>query len=250
VSDLPTGVVTFLFTDIEGSTRLWDQYPYTMPAALTRHDSILSQAIAEHDGVVFRTVGDAFFAAFAEALSAVLAALQAQLALYTEPWDTIDAMRVRMAIHTNTVDLRDDGYFGPPLNRVARMLAAAHGGQTLICHTTQEQVRERLPSSVTLRDLGEHQLRDLTQPEHIFELVADGLPADFPPLKTVTAQATDHAVLMAAETPAPEAYISRQHKLPGMPSIDFDAILKKERERQRKTRKTRKGKTKNDGGLF
>jgi class 3 adenylate cyclase len=247
VSDLPTGVVTFLFTDIEGSTRLWEQYPYAMPAALARHDSILSRAIAEHDGVVFRTVGDAFFAAFDQALAAVLAALQAQQALYAEPWDTIDAMRVRMAIHTNSVDLRDDGYFGPPLNRVARLLAAAHGGQTLICRATQEQVREQLPVGVALYDLGEHQLRDLTQPEQIYQLVADGVPRDFPPLKTLTTQAAAHAAQIATETS--EAYITRQHKLPGMPSIDFDAVRKKERERERQ-RKTRKGKTKNSSELF
>lgn len=246
MSDLPSGMVTFLFTDIEGSTRLWEHYPDAMPAALERHDGILGQAIADHDGVVFRTVGDAFCTAFGAALPAVCAALAAQQALLAEPWGAIGAMRVRMALHSSTVEQRDDGYFGPPLNRVARLMAAAHGGQTLICRVTQELVRDHLPPGVALHDLGEHHLRDLSQPEQIFQLVADGMLRDFPPLKTLTNQA-----LAAGETSS-EAYISRQHKLPGMPEIDFDAILKKERERerQRKTRKTRKGKGRQEGGLF
>ena len=231
--DLPTGMVTFLFTDIEGSTRLWERYPEDMPAALERHDNILSKSIGDHAGVVFRTVGDAFFAAFGAALPAVRAALVSQRALHAEPWGAIGAMRVRMALHSSEVELRDDGYFGPPLNRVARLLAAGHGGQTLICRVTQELVRDQLPAGVALRDLGEHHLRDLSQPEQIFQLEADGLLYDFPPLKTLTNQA--------------EAHISRQHKLPGMPEIDFDAILKKKLERQRKNRK---GKGKPEGGLF
>jgi class 3 adenylate cyclase len=233
VSDLPTGMVTFLFTDIEGSTRLWERYPDDMPAALERHDRILSNSITDHAGVVFRTVGDAFCAAFGAALPAVCAALGAQRALHAEPWGAIGAMRVRMALHTSEVELREDGYFGPPLNRVARLMAAGHGGQTLICRVTQELVRDELPPDIELRDLGEHYLRDLSQPEHIFLLVGDGLLCDFPPLKTLTNQT--------------EAHISRQHKLPGMPEIDYDALLKKQHAGQLKKRK---GKGKPDGGLF
>jgi len=233
VSDLPTGLVTFLFTDIEGSTRLWERYPEAMPAALERHDSIMSKSIGDHAGVVFRTVGDAFCAAFSAALPAVCAALEAQRALHAGPWGAIGAMRVRMALHSSQVDLRDDGYVGPPLNRVARLLAAGHGGQTLLSLATTELVRDYLPDGVTLRDLGEHQLRDLSQPEHIFQLVGDGMLRDFPPLKTLTNQT--------------EAHISRQHKLPGMPEIDYDAILKKTQASQPKKRK---GKSKPEGGLF
>ncbi len=233
MSDLPTGMVTFLFTDIEGSTRLWERYPGDMPAALERHDAIMSQSISDHAGVVFRTVGDAFFAAFGGALPAVCAALAAQRALHAEPWRAIGAMRVRMALHSSEVELRDDGYFGPPLNRVARLMAAGHGGQTLICRVTQELVRDQLPASVSLLDLGEHHLRDLSQPEQIFQLVGDGMPCDFPLLKTLTNQT--------------EAHISRQHKLPGMPDVDFEAILKKKYARQLKNRK---GKGKPEGGLF
>jgi class 3 adenylate cyclase len=233
VSDLPTGMITLFFTDIEGSTRMWERYPDDMPAALERHDSILSKRIADHGGVVFRTVGDAFCAAFSAALPAVCAALEAQRALHAGPWGAIGAMRVRMALHSSQVDLRDDGYVGPPLNRVARLLAAGHGGQTLLSLATTELVRDYLPDGVTLRDLGEHQLRDLSQPEHIFQLVGDGMLRDFPPLKTLTNQT--------------EAHISRQHKLPGMPEIDFDAILKKTQASQPKKRK---GKSKPEGGLF
>jgi class 3 adenylate cyclase len=249
LATLPTGIVTFLFTDIEGSTRLWERYPNVMPAALDRHDSILSASIAAHDGLVFRTVGDAFFAAFAGAVAGLRAALDAQRALHSEPWGAIGMMRVRMALHTSAVDLRDDGYFGPPLNRVARLLAAAHGGQTLVCHVTQELVRDQLPAGVTLRDMGLHQLRDLTEPEQIFQLLAADLPADFPPLKTITNQTAELTALTSVEAPAPESYITRQHKLPGMPQIDFDAVLKKERERERQ-RRTRKGKGKQKDELF
>jgi class 3 adenylate cyclase len=247
VSNLPTGVVTFLFTDIEGSTRLWEHYTDDMPAALGRHDDIMRDAIVDHEGVIFRTVGDAFFAAFGAALPGLLAALDAQRALHAEPWGLIGEMRVRMALHSSAVDLRDDGYVGPPLNRVARLLSAGHGGQTLVCRVTQELVQAQLPAGVELRDLGEHQLRDLNQPLQIFQLVADGLINDFPPIKTLTNQAlaTDAAV---GDTPL-EANISRQHKLPGMPEIDFDAILRKERERELQ-RKKRKGKGRQDGGLF
>ena len=233
MSELPTGMVTFLFTDIEGSTRLWERFPDDMPAALARHDSIMSTSIADHAGVVFRTVGDAFFAAFGAALPAVCAALETQRALHAAQWGAIGAMRVRMALHTSEVELRDHGYFGPPLNRVARLLAAGHGGQTLLCRVTQELIRDKLPNSVELRDLGEHYLRDLSQPEHIFLLLGDGMLCDFPPLKTLTNQT--------------EAHISRQHKLPGMPEIDYDAILKKKHASQLKKRK---GKGKPEGGLF
>ena len=233
MSDLPTGIVTFLFTDIEGSTRLWERYPEDMRAALERHDNIMSESIADHAGVVFRTVGDAFCAAFGAALPAVCAALEAQRALHAGPWDAIGAMRVRMALHSSVVELREDGYYGPPLNRVARLLAAGHGGQTLFSLATTELVRDHLPDGVTLRDLGEHQLRDLSQPEHIFQLVGDGMLCDFPLLKTLTNQT--------------EAHISRQHKLPGMPEIDFDAVFKKTQAQQPKKRK---GKGKPEGGLF
>ena len=161
---LPTGTVTFLFTDIEGSTVRWEQHPQTMPTTLARHDMILRDAIEAHQGVVFRTVGDAFCAAFAHAPAAVGAALAAQRALYAENWGAGGALRVRMAVHTGAVELRDSDYQGLPLNRVARLLATGHGGQILISRAAKELVGDMLPAGVGLRDMGTHRLRDLTCP--------------------------------------------------------------------------------------
>src|SRR3712207_2804509 len=184
--DLPTGTVTFLFTDIEGSTTRWEQHQDAMQVALARHDAILRQAIEGHGGVVFKTVGDAFYTAFATAPDALAAALGAQRALHTEAWDEqLGPVRVRMALHTGTAEQRDGDYFGPPLNRVARLLSAGHGGQILLSDVVRGLVREQLPAGVELRDLGEHRLKDLQQPEHVFQVAAPDLPADFPPLKTL-----------------------------------------------------------------
>jgi predicted ATPase/class 3 adenylate cyclase len=192
---LPTGTVTFLFTDIEGSTARWDEQTEAMRAALARHDALLREAIARHGGVVFKTWGDAFCAAFATATDALAAAMAAQRALgedvgAREP--ALDAgpapsipLRVRMALHTGIADERDGDYFGPPLNRVARLLAAGHGGHVLLSLPTAELVRDHLPPGAALRDLGEHRLRDLLRPERIFQLVVEDLPADLPPLRTL-----------------------------------------------------------------
>jgi len=185
MTSLPTGTVTFLFTDIEGSTRRWEQYTEAMPPALARHDAILREAITVHGGVVFRTVGDAFCAAFASAPSALRAALVAQGALRDERWGETGPLRVRMALHTGAVELRDGEYQGKPLNRIARILAAGYGGQTLLSAATQELVRDDLPPGVELRDMGAHRLKDLTRPEQIFQIVAPDLSSDFPALKTL-----------------------------------------------------------------
>ncbi len=188
MSAVPTGTVTFLFTDIEGSTRSWDQHIEAMQAALAKHDHILRGAIEAHGGHVFKTVGDAFYAAFATASDGLAAALDAQRALAAESWGELGVLRVRMGLHTGAVQSRDGDYFGPPLNRVARLLSAGHGGQTLLTLATQELVRDQLPEGVQLRDLGSHRLRDLIRPEEIFQVVASPLPADFPPLKTLDAR--------------------------------------------------------------
>src|ERR1700693_4422225 len=129
-SSLPTGTVTFLFTDIEGSTKLWEAHPEEMRAALARHDALMREAIVSANGHVFKTVGDAFCAAFAMAPDAVSAALKVQTALNTEPWPEETPIKVRMALHTGTVQTRDGDYFGPPLNRVARLLPIGYGGGT------------------------------------------------------------------------------------------------------------------------
>src|SRR5262245_31614720 len=124
----PSGTVSFLLTDIEGSTRLWADHPESMSSALARHDALLREAIEATDGYVFKTAGDAFFGAFATPLAAIRAAINAQRALQAEPWSGIDALRVRMALHTGMAELRDGDYFGTSVNRAARLLSAAHGG--------------------------------------------------------------------------------------------------------------------------
>ena len=181
----PTGTVTFLFTDIEGSTRRWDAQPAAMQRALARHDAILRARIEACGGTVFKTVGDAFCAAFATAPAAVAAALAIQRALTTEPWAGAGPGAVRIALHTGAADERDGDYFGPPLNRVARLLSVGHGGQVLLSRATAELVRDRLADGAALRDLGEHCLKDLVRPEHVFQLCAPGLRADFPPLRSL-----------------------------------------------------------------
>ena len=183
----PTGTVTFLFTDIEGSTKLWEDNAPAMQAALSRHDEILKNAIEERGGYVFKTVGDAFCAAFPTASNALEAALSAQRALFAAEWNESEPLRVRMALHTGAAEERDGDYFGPPLNRIARLLSAAHGGQVLLSLPTHEMVRDQLPSEVDLQDLGEKHLKDLFRPERVFQLLAPDLLSGFPPLRTLDA---------------------------------------------------------------
>src|SRR5262245_54122968 len=195
---LPAGTVTFLFTDIEGSTRLWERHPQAMPGAQMRHDALLREAIAGHGGRVFRPVGDGFCAAFPTAAAAAAAAAAAQRAQAAEGWGEIGRLPVRIALHTGVADLREGDYFGLALNRVARLLAAAHGGQVLLSEATAGLVRDALPEGATLRDLGEHRLRDLVRPEHVFQLLLPPLPADFPPLRTAATRPNN---LPAQRTP-------------------------------------------------
>jgi predicted ATPase/class 3 adenylate cyclase len=181
----PTGTVTFLITDIEGSTKMWESHPQVMHGALSRHDVILRKATQEHGGYVFKTVGDAFCCAFPTAPDALEAALEAQRTLLSEQWVEGGPIRMKMALHTGAAEERDGDYFGQPLNRVARLLSAAHGGQVLLSLPTQELVRDLLPSEVGLRDLGEKHLKDLFRPERVFQLLVSDLPSEFPPLKTL-----------------------------------------------------------------
>jgi predicted ATPase/class 3 adenylate cyclase len=188
---LPHGTVTFLFTDIEGSTQLWAHHPQQMGAAVARHEALLREAITAAGGVVFKTVGDAVYAAFASALDAVSAAVAGQRALNTEAWGLSSPLLIRMALHSGVVEARGGDYLGLPLSRVARLLAAGHGGQILLSLAIAELVREQLPTDVTLRDLGSHRLKDLSLPEQIYQLVAPDLLTDFPPLQTLSAQRTN-----------------------------------------------------------
>lgn len=202
----PSGTVTFLFTDIEGSTRLWERYPDTMREALRWHDVLLRDAIQARRGVVFKTMGDACCAAFAAATDAFAAALAAQRALLAREWDGVGPLRVRMALHTGVAEERDDDYFGPPLNRVARLLSLGHGGQVLLSAATQELARDALPPDISLRDLGEQRLKGLARPERVFQIVAPDLPADFPPLAAPDARPHNLPVSL---TP----FIGREHDL-------------------------------------
>src|SRR5215211_354409 len=173
----PSGTVTFLFTDSEGSTRRWDAQPEAMKDALARHDAILRESIERHGGYVFKTVGDAFHAAFTTAPDALRAAVEGQRALATEGWGGA----VRMALHTGSADERDGDYFGPTLNHLARLKEAGHGGQVLLSGVAADLVAGRLPDGVELRDLGEHRLRGVERPLRVHQLAIWGLPADFPP---------------------------------------------------------------------
>lgn len=181
---LPTGTVTFLLTDIEGSTRLWETQPDAMRVALARHDALLRKAIGERGGQIFKTGGDAFYAVFVAAGHALAAALDGQQALFDESWPEGARIKVRMALNTGEAHLRDGDYFGTVLNRVARVLSAAHGGQILVTDFTQRQCAASLPPGVTTRSLGEYALKDLPQPQPIHQVCHPSLPDRFPGLRT------------------------------------------------------------------
>jgi predicted ATPase/class 3 adenylate cyclase len=182
---LPTGTVTFAFTDIESNTARWQRDGEAVREAVQRHDAILQKTIARHGGHVFKTVGNAFCAAFTRPEDAVSAMSTAQQRLAGEDFSQIGGLRVRAAVHTGTADERDGDYFGPTLNRVARLLAAGHGGQVLLSKAAAELVKADLPPQHALRDLGEHRLKDLLQPERVHQLLAPDLIADFPPLRSL-----------------------------------------------------------------
>ena len=188
-NQFPSGTVTFLFTDIEGSTKLAQQYRDAMPALLARHNQILHQAIEAHNGYVFQVVGDSFAAAFHSASDALHAAVDAQRNLLNEPWAPA-LIKVRMGIHTGAAQLQidsiDNAYSGyATLSSSQRIMSAGHGGQVLLSGATRELVRDGLPADTELLDLGEKRLKDLLQPEHIYQLNIAGLPTAFPALKTL-----------------------------------------------------------------
>lgn len=183
---LPTGTVTFLFSDVEGSTRLWERHPEQMQSALAVHDKIMRSAIGEAGGYVFSTAGDAYSAAFERPVQALEAAMEAQDHL-TELDDEDIPIRVRMAVHTGTADERDGDYFGPALNRAARLLSVGNGRQILVSLATAELTHDSLPDGTTLDDLGQHRLKDLSRPEQVYRLRKDSLPVDTRPLRSLDA---------------------------------------------------------------
>jgi predicted ATPase/class 3 adenylate cyclase len=184
VTDQQPEIVTFLFTDIEGSTRLWEAQPRAMSLALARHDALLHAAIESTGGTVFKTVGDAFCAAFLTPEAAIEAAVIGQKALTAEASEAATPLKVRMAIHSGPAERRAGDYFGSALNRVARLLATAHGDQIVVSRAVRDLVDDNLPRGITLRDLGAHALKDLLDAERVYQVIASGLAADFPPLRT------------------------------------------------------------------
>src|SRR5690349_21352965 len=171
MADLPTGTVTFLLTDIEGSTALWERQPELMRLALARHDDLVSTTVADHGGRIIKSrgEGDSVFAVFDRASDAVMAACQLQQALLAEPWPTDLPPRLRIALHTGEAELRDGDYYGPAVNRCARLRAAAHGGQILLSRATHDLIGDAWPDGFWSIDLGEYRLRDVIQPERIFQ---------------------------------------------------------------------------------
>jgi predicted ATPase/class 3 adenylate cyclase len=206
------GTVTFLFTDIEGSTKLWERHPEAMRSALQKHDSLLYHAIQENNGCVFKTVGDAFCAVFDDAAKALSAARAAQKALLAQDWEKTPIC-IRIALHTGTAELRDNDYFGPSVNHVARLISAGHGGQILVSASTQALTQSRLPDEHSLQDLGEHRLKDLEGAERIYQLVTPDLPADFPPLNSLDSYPNNLPVQLTS-------FVGRQREID-----DIDQLL-------------------------
>ncbi|MEO6913993.1 MAG: adenylate/guanylate cyclase domain-containing protein, partial [Candidatus Baltobacteraceae bacterium] len=180
-----SAIVAFLFTDIQGSTARWERSRDAMAVAVRRHDELMNASIAAARGTVFKTVGDAFCAAFATVPEAITAAREGQRALANQDWSDVDGLEVRMAIHAGSADSRDGDYFGPTLNRVARLLGIGHGGQVLLSGSAADLATGKLPADVQLSDLGRHRLRDLEGVEHVYQLHAPDLRTEFPALRSL-----------------------------------------------------------------
>src|SRR3984893_15313070 len=193
LTELPSGTLTFLISDIEASTRAWDQHPAEMHRALQIHDAIFGRAVAKNRGklVELGREGDSFLSVFTRASEAVACALAAQLELNAAEWPLENEVRVRIALHTGAAEVRDGHYIGSALYRCARLIATAHGGQTILFAPPHDLVVDSLPESVSLLDLGVHRLKDLSRPERVFQLVHPRLRADFPSLKSLDIKLTN-----------------------------------------------------------
>ncbi len=221
----PSGTVSFVFTDIQGSTHLWEHQRAAMQRAFRRHEEIVRSAMAAHGGYVYKMIGDAFQVAFATAKDALLAALEAQKNLHAEKWDeNITEIKVRMALHSGVTEERGDDYLGPVLNRVARLLNTGHGGQVLLTDVVYQLVRDDLPEGITLHYLGEYRLKDLIQPENVYQATGPGQLHDFPPLQ---ADGARHQKLPAQSTPfiGRDAELARIHEMLGDPACRLVTVL-------------------------
>ena len=196
MTELPSGTVTFLLTDLEESTNKWEAHPDAMHVALARHDAILRGTVESHGGHVVKSTGDGIHAVFATAIDAVEAAAAGIDAVNAEPWDASVPLRIRIGVHTGSAETRDGDYFGLAPTRTARIMAAAHGGQVVLSQVTAELVRDLLHDDLELIDLGEHRFRGLVRPERVFQLTIVGAEA-FPPLRSLD------ATLGALDLPAP-----------------------------------------------
>lgn len=206
MNNLPSGTVTFLFTDIEGSTRLLQELGDEYASLLADHNQLLREIFDRNNGNIRGTEGDSFFVAFSSAIDALHAVVQAQKALVAHSWTNGVNVRVRMGLHTGQPQVSELGYVGIDVHRAARIAAAAHGGQVLLSQTIHDLVHEELPVGVGLRDLGEHRLKDLRQPKHLYQLMIQGLPTDFPPIKSLDALLNNLPVQLTS-------FIGRQQEL-------------------------------------
>jgi predicted ATPase/class 3 adenylate cyclase len=204
----PSGIITLLFTDIEGSTQLWERHPVAMRAALARHDELMRAAVARHGGHVFKTIGDAFCVAFQDAAAGLAAAVEAQRELAGLDWGEVGRIRVRMGLHRGTTDERDGDYSGPTVNRVARLMSVGHGGQVLL----SDAVVQAAGTSHAMKDHGARRLKDLVQPERIYEVLIDGVGGDFPPLRTLDQRPNN----LPAES---ASFVGRDSELAGLLAV-------------------------------
>jgi predicted ATPase/class 3 adenylate cyclase len=209
-------VKAFLFTDIESSTRLWEEHPKEMALALARHDEIMRASIAANRGELLKTTGDGAIAIFGYPADAIGAGIRAQEQLQAETWETTP-LRVRMGVHAGETQVRDDDHFGPAMNRAARIMAAGHGEQVLVSRLARDLAGAELAGEISFRDLGSHRLKDLTEPEHLYQLIHPGLRSEFPELKTLDAR-PNNLPLQANEFLGRAEELSAIHRLLDNPS--------------------------------
>jgi class 3 adenylate cyclase len=225
MSGLPSGTVTFLFTDIEGSTRLLRRLGERYVEVLGRHDRLVRAACAGHGGREVNTQGDAFFVAFARAGDAVAAAVRVQRALMAERWPEGASVRVRMGLHTGEPVVGGTNYVGLAVHRAARICAVGHGGQILLSSATRELLEDDLRSDVFFRDLGEWRLKDFDRPEHLFQVVVGDLPDEFPPPASTIAQPREaEEVELPLELDAGTPLAGRQAELDALHNAATSAV--------------------------